>query len=140
MQAKQRLNVASPRAFALLLALFLAATLALGAATSAIGAEGDDQHREMIERVQRNGVEGKQEMGEGIPPVLIDGTQKLDPHQLEPIDPAAIELTLITPADRFIRATTPLLVALSLGAFALLGLAISQAVRKRSAGEIRLGE
>jgi hypothetical protein len=57
-----------------------------------------------------------------------------------PIDPASIEITTVTPADRFVRATTPLLAALTLGALGMLGLAIAQAVRKRAPGEIRLGE
>lgn len=121
-------------------ALLLALSLSVASGTSSWADNLDDQHRELNEQVQRDGDGDLDDLGDRIPPVLMDGTQKLDPHLLDPVDPASIEITTVTPADRFIRATTPLLVALTLGALGLFGLAISQAVRKRSAGEIRLGE
>lgn len=126
-------------AIALPLALLLALSISLFLSANAWASESEDQS-ELYEQMQRDGIQNLDDMGEGIPPVLVDGSQNLDPHQLEPIDPSSIEITSVTPADRFIRATTPLLVGLSLGALGLLGFAISQAVRKRSVAEIRLGE
>lgn len=98
-----------------------------------------DMQHELNERLQRQG-ETSEDMGERIPPMVLNENHELNPMQYDPVDPAAIEITTDTPADRFIRATTPLLVALTLGALGLLVFAISQAVRKRMAAEIRLGE
>lgn len=129
-------------AYACLLAALLAFGFAVSSPTATWAAHGD-QHSQLEEQLQRDTqlpTEDGEDVGEGIPPVLVDGSQKLDPYLHEPIDPSGIEITTVTPADRFIRATTPLLAGLTLGAIGLLVLAISQAVRKRSAGEIRLGE
>lgn len=134
-------------AYACLLATLLALGMAASTPASSWAAHGD-QHSPFEEQVQRDSERQSErpserpaeDMGEGIPPVLVDGTEKLNPYLHEPIDPTGIEITTVTPADRFIRATTPLLAGLTLGALGLLVLAISQAVRKRSAGEIRLGE
>ena len=107
----------------------------------AAGVDEQYEQDEMNERMQPGSdLDHDSEKGERIPPVVLDGSQDLDPHQLAPIDPASIEITTVTPADRFVRATTPLLAALTLGALGMLGLAIAQAVRKRSPSEIRLGE
>ena len=122
--------------FALLLAF---AGVSAGSMVSYAADEQTDMQHELNERLQRQG-ETSEDMGERIPPMVLNESNKLDPMQYAPVDPASIEITTDTPADRFIRATTPLLVSLTLGALGLLFYAISQAVRKRSAAEIRLGE
>ena len=136
----------APR-FSAVFACLLVTLLALGLAAitpNTSWASHGDQHSPLEEQMQRDAERSTygpgEDIGEGSPPVLVDGTEKLDPYQYEPIDPTGIEITTVTPADRFIRATTPLLAGLTLGALGLLVLAISQAVRKRSVGEIRLGE
>jgi hypothetical protein len=52
-----------------------------------------------------------------IPPAIVDG--QVDPTATEPLDLSVIEVTTKTPADEFITATTPLLVALMLGSVGL---------------------
>jgi len=52
-----------------------------------------------------------------IPPAIVDG--QVDPSATEPLDLSEIEVTTQTPADEFITATTPLLVALMFGSVGL---------------------
>lgn len=52
-----------------------------------------------------------------IPPAIVDG--QVDPTATEPLNLSEIEVTTKTPADEFITATTPLLVALMLGSVGL---------------------
>ena len=52
-----------------------------------------------------------------IPPAIVDG--QVDPTATEPLNLSEIEVTTKTPADEFISATTPLLVALMLGSVGL---------------------
>jgi hypothetical protein len=52
-----------------------------------------------------------------IPPAIVDG--QVDPTATEPLNLSEIEITTKTPADEFITATTPLLVALMLGSVGL---------------------
>lgn len=52
-----------------------------------------------------------------IPPAKMDtGVQT---QVREPIDVSEIEITTLTPADKFVNATTPLVIALALGSVAL---------------------
>ena len=100
----------------------------------------------MHELLQPNGLSrGEDDMGNRIPPMVLDSTAALDPQQLPALDPSTIQITRLTPADRFIRATTPLLAGLTLGVIWLVIFSFTQALQKRSAGEsqqageIRLG-
>lgn len=52
-----------------------------------------------------------------IPPAIVDG--QVDPMATEPLNLSEIQITTQTPADEFISATTPLLVALMLGSVGL---------------------
>ena len=54
---------------------------------------------------------------QGIPPVVVNG--QVDPNAAEPLDLDRIEITTLTPADRFMNATTPLVVALMFGSVGL---------------------
>lgn len=44
---------------------------------------------------------------------------QVDPKAAEPIDLSSVEITTLTPADRFAQATTPLVVALMFGSVGL---------------------
>lgn len=86
-----------------------------------------------------------EDIGNRIPPMILDSFATLDPHKLAPLDPSTIQITSVTPADRFTRATTPLLAGLTLGVFGLVIFGVRQALQKRSpgeseqAGKIRIG-
>jgi hypothetical protein len=60
---------------------------------------------------------GSDETEQVIPPAIVDG--QVDPTATEPLNLSEIEVTTKTPADEFITATTPLLVALMLGSVGL---------------------
>jgi hypothetical protein len=64
-----------------------------------------------------------------IPPAIVDG--QVNPT--EPLDLSEIEITTKTPADEFISATTPLLVALMLGSVGLVVFTLVSQSRKESA-------
>jgi hypothetical protein len=64
-----------------------------------------------------------------IPPAIVDGQV----NQTEPLDLSEIEITTQTPADEFISATTPLLVALMLGSVGLVVFTLVSQSRKESA-------
>lgn len=66
-----------------------------------------------------------------IPPAIVDG--QVDPHATEPLDLSQIEITTKTPADEFITATTPLLVALMLGSVGLVVFTLVSQSKKESA-------
>lgn len=66
-----------------------------------------------------------------IPPAIVDG--QVDPIATKPIDLSEIEVTTKTPADEFITATTPLLVALMLGSVGLVVFTLVSQTRKESA-------
>ena len=57
------------------------------------------------------------EIEQVIPPVVVNG--QVDPNAAEPLDLDRIEITTLTPADRFMNATTPLVVALMFGSVGL---------------------
>jgi hypothetical protein len=58
---------------------------------------------------------------------------QLDPTATEPLDLSEIEVTTKTPADEFITATTPLLVALMLGSVGLVIFTLVSQSKKDSA-------
>jgi hypothetical protein len=57
------------------------------------------------------------EIEQVIPPVVVNG--QVDPNAAEPLNLDEIQITTITPADRFMNATTPLVVALMFGSVGL---------------------
>lgn len=57
------------------------------------------------------------EIEQVIPPVIVNG--QVDPSAAEPLNLEEIEITTLTPADRFMNATTPLVVALMFGSVGL---------------------
>mgnify|MGYP000116547882 FL=1 len=63
-----------------------------------------------------------------IPPAEVGSL--IDPHSQEPIDLSKIEITTQTPADRFVNATTPLVVALGLGSVALVIYTLAQGAKE----------
>lgn len=69
-----------------------------------------------------------EEKDRAIPPAEV-GTM-VDPHAKEPIDLNKIEITTLTPADRFVNATTPLVVALGLGSVALVIYTLAQGAKE----------
>lgn len=69
-----------------------------------------------------------EEKDRAIPPAEV-GTM-IDPHSNEPIDLEEIEITTLTPADRFVNATTPLVVALGLGSVALVIYTLAQGAKE----------
>jgi hypothetical protein len=68
------------------------------------------------------------EKDRAIPPAEV-GTM-IDPHAKEPIELSEIEITTLTPADRFVNATTPLVVALGLGSVALVIYTLAQGAKE----------
>ncbi len=52
-----------------------------------------------------------------IPPAMVN--RQIDPLGSEPVDFSAVEFTTLTPADRYVSATTPLAVGLMLGTVSL---------------------
>jgi hypothetical protein len=75
--------------------------------------------------LENNGEETEQV----IPPAIVD--RQVNPT--EPLDLSEIEITTKTPADEFISATTPLLVALMLGSVGLVVFTLVSQSRKESA-------
>ncbi|MFM1784803.1 MAG: hypothetical protein RLZZ579_1080 [Actinomycetota bacterium] len=75
--------------------------------------------------LENNGEETEQV----IPPAIVYG--QVNPT--EPLDLSEIEITTKTPADEFISATTPLLVALMLGSVGLVVFTLVSQSRKESA-------
>jgi hypothetical protein len=63
-----------------------------------------------------------------IPPAEV-GTM-IDPHAQDPIDLSKIEISTLTPADKFVNATTPLVVALGLGSVALVIYTLAQGAKE----------
>jgi len=66
-----------------------------------------------------------------IPPTMVDG--QIDPVGAEPLNLSEIEVTTKTPADEFISATTPLLVALMLGSVGLVVFTLQSQSKRESA-------
>jgi hypothetical protein len=66
-----------------------------------------------------------------IPPAIVE--DQIDPHATQPLEIDEIEITTKTPADEFITATTPLLVALMLGSVGLVVFTLASQSRRESA-------
>jgi len=69
-------------------------------------AEGDDLELDQDSHIQQV-----------IPPAMVD--DQVDPLGTLPVDFANVEITTLTPADKFVSATTPLAVGLMLGTVSL---------------------
>lgn len=65
-----------------------------------------------------------------IPPAVVE--DQIDPHGSEPLEVDEIQITTKTPADEFISATTPLLVALMLGSVGLVVFTLATQSRRES--------
>ena len=66
-----------------------------------------------------------------VPPAMVDS--EVEKTEREPIDFSEIEITTMTPADKFVNATTPLVIALGLGSFALVAYTLVQGSKERDA-------
>lgn len=64
-----------------------------------------------------------------VPPARIDS--EIQREHPEPINLRQVEITTLTPADKFVNATTPLVVALGLGSFALVAYTLVQGSKER---------
>ncbi len=62
-----------------------------------------------------------------IPPTKVD--KLIDPDAMEPIDFSKVEITTLTPADKFVNATTPLVISLAMGSLALVVYSLVQGSR-----------
>ena len=71
---------------------------------------------------------GDEEKDRAIPPAEV-GTL-VNPHANDPIDLSEIEITTLTPADRFVNATTPLVLALGLGSVGLVIYTLAQGAKE----------
>lgn len=69
------------------------------------------------------------EDSEIVPPAQID--TKSETEEREPIDLTKIEITTLTPADKFVNATTPLVMALGMGSVALVAYTLAQGAKER---------
>ncbi|MDG2497543.1 MAG: hypothetical protein P8M68_05115 [Aquiluna sp.] len=58
-----------------------------------------------------------------IPPAMVD--TQVDPLGSKPVDFSKVEFTTLTPADRYVSATTPLMVGLMLGTVSLIVLTLA---------------
>ncbi len=73
---------------------------------------------------------GSDETEQVIPPAVVE--DQIDPDGTEPLNVSEIEITTKTPADEFISATTPLLVALMLGSVGLVVFTLASQSRRES--------
>ena len=62
-----------------------------------------------------------------IPPTKMKQT---DPFSQPPIDVSKLEISTLTPADRFVNATTPLVIGLGLGSIALVIYTLAQGAKE----------
>lgn len=69
------------------------------------------------------------EDSEIVPPAQIDTNSETE--EREPIDLTKIEITTLTPADKFVNATTPLVMALGMGSVALVAYTLAQGAKER---------
>jgi hypothetical protein len=69
--------------------------------------------------------EGSEHM---IPPAKVG--KYIDPHGQAPIDFSRVEITRLTPADKFVNATTPLALAMGLGSIALVVYTLTQGAKE----------
>tara|TARA_B110000305_G_scaffold64087_1_gene71351 strand:- start:35 stop:409 length:375 start_codon:yes stop_codon:yes gene_type:complete len=89
-----------------LLRVVAVSLLAMPFAAVGFSAEGDDLKLEMDSHVQHV-----------VPPAMVD--TQVGTFDSEPLDFSQIEITTLTPADKYVSATTPLMVGLVLGTVSL---------------------
>lgn len=63
-----------------------------------------------------------------VPPAIVEE----DEDRPEPIDLSEVEITTLTPADKFAQATTPLVVAMGIGAITLIVVTLTGSKEKTS--------
>jgi hypothetical protein len=80
--------------------------LAMPFAVAGFAAEGDDLKLEEDSHVQHV-----------VPPTMVD--TKVGTFDSKPVDFSQVEITTLTPADKYVSATTPLVVGLMLGTVSL---------------------
>ncbi|MEZ7995511.1 MAG: hypothetical protein ACKVHW_01555 [Actinomycetales bacterium] len=80
--------------------------LAMPFAAVGFSAEGDDLELETDSHVQQV-----------IPPAMVDN--QVGTFDSQPVDFSDVEITTLTPADKYVSATTPLMVGLVLGTVSL---------------------
>lgn len=66
---------------------------------------------------------------EFISPTKVD--KVIYPQGKQPIDLSKVQITTLTPADRFVNATTPLVVSLAMGSLALVAYTLIQGSKER---------
>ena len=64
-----------------------------------------------------------------VPPAKVD--TRVETEEREPIDFSKVEITTLTPADKFVNATTPLVMALAMGSVALVAYTLHQGAKER---------
>jgi len=80
--------------------------LAMPFAAAGFAAEGDDLQLETDSHIQHV-----------VPPAMVD--TQVGAFDSLPVDFSQVEITTLTPADKYVSATTPLLVSLMLGTVSL---------------------
>jgi len=90
----------------LLLKVVAVSLLAMPFAALGFTAEGHDLELDTDSHVQQV-----------IPPAMVD--QQIGSFDSQPVDFSQIEITTLTPADKYVSATTPLMVGLVLGTVSL---------------------
>jgi len=80
--------------------------LAMPFAVAGFAAEGDDLKLEEDSHVQHV-----------VPPTMVD--TQVGTFDSKPVDFSQVEITTLTPADKYVSATTPLVVGLMLGTVSL---------------------
>ena len=69
------------------------------------------------------------EDSEIVPPAKVDNSVEIE--EREPINFSEVEITTLTPADKFVNATTPLVIALAAGSVALVAYTLLQGAKER---------
>jgi hypothetical protein len=110
------------------LALPLVLTLTLAASAQANDeAENSDQRSGLLVQIQQRVGVAVEMTGNSIPPVVIHELSGVAVSEL-PINIAEIEITTLTPADKFSYAITPLIVVLAMGSVLLVWVGLAQKV------------
>jgi hypothetical protein len=114
----------------LLTALALPLGLALFAAAPAVANE-DRENRDrvagLVSEIQKRMGVAVPMTGSSIPPVVVHDHTGLVTSQT-PVNIAEIEITTLTPADKFAYAITPLIVVLAMGSVLLVWVGLAQKV------------
>jgi hypothetical protein len=83
----------------------------------------------VLVEVQRRAGVGVEMTGTSIPPMTVGSGHEIT-QAAEPIEISVIEITTLTPADKFAFAITPLIVALAMGSVALVWIGLAQSVER----------